>query len=159
MNNTTVILTSIDKHDFVCLQINCGLMTDKEYYTLRATYTEASNCINIIVLIVKHYLQNRQKIMKLSVPIANELSLDAKVKENMFREMFDRDELIEIRIKAQWLGSVDGVNPDWQRALYNLATAADHLDAMIARCTQVEETIERTSESQKDTHSNVSTKS
>jgi len=45
---------------------------------------------------------------------------------------FDRDELIELRERAESLGS--GVlNPRWVRAYQALADAADTLDAMIAR--------------------------
>jgi len=29
----------------------------------------------------------------------------------------------------------DALNPDWKRAFVNLAIAADHLDACLARCT------------------------
>ena len=47
---------------------------------------------------------------------------------------FNRKELIKIRNRAEKVASTDGLNPSWQRAYYNLAKAADHLDAMIARC-------------------------
>jgi hypothetical protein len=52
--------------------------------------------------------------------------------------IFKREELIKIKRRASELGDVEGLNPSWQRAFYNLATAADHLDAMIARSTEKE---------------------
>lgn len=55
--------------------------------------------------------------------------------------IFERKELIELKRRASALGDIDGLNPSWQRALYNLATAADHLDAMIARSTEEEQEI------------------
>jgi hypothetical protein len=56
--------------------------------------------------------------------------------------IFEREELIKIKERALVLSGVKGVNPSWRRAFYNLATAADHLDAMIARST-VEENVDR----------------
>jgi hypothetical protein len=47
--------------------------------------------------------------------------------------MFDREELMEIRYRASTLADTEDINPYWQQALYNLSTAADHLDAIIAR--------------------------
>jgi hypothetical protein len=55
--------------------------------------------------------------------------------------MFEREELIKIKKRASALGDVEGINPSWQRALYNLAMSADHLDAMIARSTVEEQEI------------------
>lgn len=50
--------------------------------------------------------------------------------------MFERDELIQIREKAEKEAIVEGLNKGWARAYLRLADAADHLDAMIARCTE-----------------------
>ena len=50
--------------------------------------------------------------------------------------MFGRQELIRIRECALQSAMVEGLNPNWKRALLQLADAANHLDAMIAR-TQV----------------------
>lgn len=47
---------------------------------------------------------------------------------------FNRKELIKIRNRAEKVAATHSLNPSWQRAYYNLAKAADHLDAMIARC-------------------------
>lgn len=47
--------------------------------------------------------------------------------------MFEREELIELRERAQDEAKVEGLNPDWQRAYLRFADAADHLDAMRAR--------------------------
>jgi len=47
---------------------------------------------------------------------------------------FTREELIDIRYRAKKHSETNGLNPDWKRAYEQLAIAADHLDAMIARC-------------------------
>jgi len=48
--------------------------------------------------------------------------------------MFGRKVLIELREKSRNHANAEGLNPDWKRAYLRLADAADHLDAMIARC-------------------------
>lgn len=47
---------------------------------------------------------------------------------------FERDELQIIRERAESAGE-KVPSQTWSRAFYALAVAADHLDAMIARCT------------------------
>lgn len=47
---------------------------------------------------------------------------------------FNRKELIKIRNRAEKVAKTEGLNTSWQRAYNDLAKAADHLDAMIARC-------------------------
>lgn len=47
--------------------------------------------------------------------------------------MFSREELWGIRGRANSQTETAGLNPDWRRAYGALASAADHLDAMIAR--------------------------
>ena len=47
---------------------------------------------------------------------------------------FERKELQNIRERAIQEGNRD-INQDWKRTFFDLASAADHLDAMIARCT------------------------
>lgn len=54
---------------------------------------------------------------------------------------FNRKELIEIKERAKKVAN-DTINPLWQRAYLRLADAADHLDAMIARCSVPEEPYE-----------------
>ncbi len=46
---------------------------------------------------------------------------------------FEREELQRISARADADASIPYINPHWKRALEALATAADHLDAMIAR--------------------------
>ena len=46
---------------------------------------------------------------------------------------FNRDELIEMRDKAEDLATEEHLNETWRRAYLALADAADHLDAMWAR--------------------------
>lgn len=46
---------------------------------------------------------------------------------------FERDELIELRERAESLALYGGSSATWARAYCALADAADHLDAMIAR--------------------------
>lgn len=48
---------------------------------------------------------------------------------------FERKDLWDIRERANKEASYDDINIDWKRAYAALAMAADHLDAMIARCT------------------------
>jgi hypothetical protein len=52
---------------------------------------------------------------------------------------FARDELTEISNRAKQFAEIKGLNPFWKYAYQNLAVAADHLDAMIARSTAVEQ--------------------
>jgi len=49
-------------------------------------------------------------------------------------ESFYREELQLIRERAISHSRVDGLNLSWKRAYEDLANAADHLDAMEARC-------------------------
>lgn len=53
--------------------------------------------------------------------------------------VIERVELRDIRNRAEKLGQYPGTNPLWAAAYRNLALAADHLDAMWARCTVVVE--------------------
>ena len=54
---------------------------------------------------------------------------------------FSRDELIEIRDKAEDLATEEHLNETWRRAYLALADAADHLDAMWARIKNIQEGI------------------
>jgi len=54
---------------------------------------------------------------------------------------FTREELQNIRARAREAEACPGLNVDWVSAYSNLAIAADHLDAMIARCTETKEPI------------------
>lgn len=47
--------------------------------------------------------------------------------------MFSREELIELRGRAEKEAQIEGINETWKRAYLALADAADHLDAMEAR--------------------------
>ena len=47
---------------------------------------------------------------------------------------FNRNELIKIRNRAESVVKTEDLNSTWKRAYEQLAIAADHLDAMIARC-------------------------
>ena len=49
---------------------------------------------------------------------------------------FSRDELIEIRERAEILATEKYLNEIWQRAYFALADAADHLHAMWVRATK-----------------------
>lgn len=59
--------------------------------------------------------------------------------------MFSRDELIELRKRAEDMAQIEGLNPHWMRAYLQLADAADRLDAMIARTQEKENEGEPTS--------------
>lgn len=50
-----------------------------------------------------------------------------------FVYMWTREELQEIRERADLEGSIDGGNHKWRQACYDLAAAADRLDAMTNR--------------------------
>jgi hypothetical protein len=50
-------------------------------------------------------------------------------------DITDRDFLIALREEAEKWASTPCTNPTWVRAALALADAADHLDAMNARCT------------------------
>lgn len=50
--------------------------------------------------------------------------------------MFSREEMIDLRERAEREALCPGLNPSWARAYLALADAADHLDAMITRCTE-----------------------
>jgi len=50
---------------------------------------------------------------------------------------FEREELWDIRARANDHAKTTGLNPDWRRTYEALASAADHLDAMIARTEDV----------------------
>jgi len=52
---------------------------------------------------------------------------------------FTRMELHNISKKARNLATIPGLNPFWSHAYWALALAADHLDAMKARTTAVED--------------------
>jgi hypothetical protein len=54
--------------------------------------------------------------------------------------MWARDELKEIRSRAELEAKVPGINPAWQHACLTLAAAADRVDAMTARIEIGEET-------------------
>lgn len=47
--------------------------------------------------------------------------------------MFKREELQQLRQRAEDEAKVGGLNPQWKRAYLRLSSALDHLDAMIAR--------------------------
>lgn len=47
--------------------------------------------------------------------------------------MWTRQELKEIRERAELEGSIQGGNYKWRQACYDLAAAADRLDAMTGR--------------------------
>ena len=47
--------------------------------------------------------------------------------------MFTRKEMQQLRERAAMLSCLKGLNPHWRRVLEDLACAADHLDAMLAR--------------------------
>jgi len=49
---------------------------------------------------------------------------------------YQREELIKIRNRAEEEANCEGLNKGWKRAYLRLADAADHLDAMNARCTE-----------------------
>jgi len=51
------------------------------------------------------------------------------------RDGFTREELQELKTRAVQMADIEGLNFYWQRAYIRLADAADHLDAMMARCT------------------------
>lgn len=53
--------------------------------------------------------------------------------------MWSREELQEIRDRADFEGSIQGNNQKWQHACFDLASAADRLDAMTARIEQGKE--------------------
>ena len=48
---------------------------------------------------------------------------------------FERKELWRIRARAEKQAEIKGLNSTWRRCYLALADAADHLDAMTARCT------------------------
>lgn len=50
---------------------------------------------------------------------------------------FTREELADIRWRAEQMATVSHMNPGWIRAFNRLADAADQLDAMLARSTVV----------------------
>lgn len=52
---------------------------------------------------------------------------------------FTRMELHNISEKARDIATIPGLNPFWSHAYWVLALAADHLDAMRARTTAVED--------------------
>ncbi len=54
-------------------------------------------------------------------------------------EEFTRLELHNISKKARSLADIPGLNPFWSHAYWALALAADHLDAMRARTTVLED--------------------
>ena len=56
--------------------------------------------------------------------------------------MFERSELQDIRQRADDMAKCKGANPHWKRTYEDLSRAADHLDAMFARCTIYEESFE-----------------
>jgi hypothetical protein len=51
------------------------------------------------------------------------------------KSLFTRKELVELRNRAHQESLVYGLNPSWATAYAMIATAADYLDAMIARST------------------------
>jgi hypothetical protein len=51
---------------------------------------------------------------------------------------FDREELQLLRKRARIMSCVPDTNTDWIRAFDDLASAADRLDAMLARCSCTE---------------------
>ncbi len=55
---------------------------------------------------------------------------------------FTRLELHNISEKARDMATIPGLNPFWSHAYWALALAADHLDAMRARTTAPEDTME-----------------
>jgi len=50
-----------------------------------------------------------------------------------FIEMWTRQELIEIRERAELEASIKGVNEKWRHACLELASAADRLDSITHR--------------------------
>ena len=48
---------------------------------------------------------------------------------------FERNELIQLRSRAEKAAATPHLNPAWKRAHLRLADACDYLDAMIARTT------------------------
>ena len=50
--------------------------------------------------------------------------------------LFGRNELQNIRERANEMAAVDGINQHWSRAYLALADAANILDAMLARCSE-----------------------
>ena len=59
--------------------------------------------------------------------------------------VFTRDELQDIRSRSNVLADWNSSNNrDWKRAYESLAKAADHLDAMLARCEDREVTSNET---------------
>lgn len=49
-------------------------------------------------------------------------------------DLYKRETLIAIREEANKCANTEHTNTDWIRAFVQLAIAADHLDAMLARC-------------------------
>ena len=49
-------------------------------------------------------------------------------------DVFTREELWALRLKAEKIAACAGINPMWARCYWRLADAADHLDGMMARC-------------------------
>lgn len=50
-------------------------------------------------------------------------------------DIFTREELVDIKNRAQRMSTCRELSPHWRRAYEALALAADHMDAMEARCT------------------------
>ena len=50
--------------------------------------------------------------------------------------LFGRQELQDIRERADEMSATDGMNAHWVRAYDALADAANNLDAMLARCSE-----------------------
>ena len=57
-------------------------------------------------------------------------------------ETFSREELIKIREKAYYISTHEELCPHWKLAYEQLAIAADHLDAMVARIEVKEESFD-----------------
>lgn len=59
--------------------------------------------------------------------------LSEREKEKVPVEHFTREELAELCTRARALAEVQGTNPHWVNAYWELANAADRLDAMESR--------------------------
>jgi len=66
----------------------------------------------------------------------------AEEKTDVKDPSFSRNELRYIRDRAIELSKVPGINPLWKRAYLRMASAADSLDAMVARSMNVADDIE-----------------